>query len=235
MISLEICANSVTSALIAQQGGANRVELCENLAEGGTTPSYAQIEIARKLLKIELFPILRPRGGDFVYSDLEFEIMKADLTIIKELGCDGVVFGILDQDGNVDKHRCAELLKLAQPLQVTFHRAFDKSANLFQALEDIIALGFSRILTSGGKPTVIEGIETITKLVSAAKGRISIMPGSGVNENNLDELIIETGATEFHTTAKSVIQNASTDSEYCRELTDLKKVKNLADIIERHS
>ncbi|MDB5014648.1 MAG: copper homeostasis protein CutC [Daejeonella sp.] len=235
MISLEICANSATSALIAQQGGANRVELCENLAEGGTTPSYAQIQVSRKLLEIDLFPILRPRGGNFNYSDLELEIMKADLKIIKDLGCDGVVFGILNQEAKVDKQRCTELLKLAQPLQVTFHRAFDKSADLFQAMEDIIELGFTRILTSGGKPTAIEGLEIIKKLVSAAKGRISIMPGSGVNETNLQELMIKTGATEFHTTAKSFVQNDSTVAEYDRELTNLEKVKNLIYIIKRHS
>jgi copper homeostasis protein len=235
MIQLEICANSVTSALIAQEGGATRVELCENLAEGGTTPSYAQIQVARKNLQIDLFPILRPRGGDFNYSDLEFEIMKTDLKVIKELGCDGVVFGILNQEGKVDKDRCAELLKLAQPLQVTFHRAFDKSADLFQAMEDIIELGFNRILTSGGKPTAIEGLEIIKKLVSSAKGRISIMPGSGVNEMNLQDLIIETNAVEFHTTAKSFITNTSNHSEYNRELTNLEKVKNLINIIKRHS
>ena len=235
MIQLEICANSVTSALIAQQAGANRVELCENLAEGGTTPSYAQIQLARKHLQIDLFPILRPRGGDFNYSDLEFEIMKTDLKVIKELGCDGVVFGILNQEGKVDKDRCAELLKLAQPLQVTFHRAFDKSADLFQAMEDIIELGFNRILTSGGKPTAIEGLEIIKKLVSSAKGRISIMPGSGVNEMNLQDLIIETNAVEFHTTAKSFITSTSNHSEYNRELTNLEKIKNLINIIKRHS
>ena len=235
MIQLEICANSVTSALIAQEGGATRIELCENLTEGGTTPSYAQIQIARKQVDIDLFPILRPRGGNFYYSDLEFEIMKADLKIIKDLGCNGVVFGILNQDGTINKYRCAELLKIAQPLQVTFHRAFDKSADLFQAMEDIIMLGFNRILTSGGKATAIEGLETIKKLVIAAKGRISIMPGSGVDEMNLHELIIETGAVEFHTTAKSYVPNASNYPEYNRELTNLEKVKNLVNIIKRRS
>lgn len=234
-MTLEICANSLTSALIAQDGGADRVELCENLAEGGTTPSYAQIQLAHKHLRIDLFPILRPRGGDFNYSDLEFEIMKGDLKAIKNLGCNGVVFGILNQDGKVDKERCAELLKLAQPLQVTFHRAIDKAADLSQAMEDIIELGFNRILTSGGKPTAIEGIKIIKKLIIAAKGRISIMPGSGVNEMNLQELIIETGAIDFHTTAKSFIPNVANHPEYDRELTNLEKVKNLVNIIKRHS
>lgn len=235
MIQLEICANSVTSALIAQKGGASRVELCENLAEGGTTPSYGQIQQARKNLQIDLFPILRPRGGDFVYSDLEFEIMKADLKVIKDLGCNGVVFGILNQAGSVDQQRCAELMKIAKPLQVTFHRAFDRSTDLFQAMEEIITLGFNRILTSGGQPTAIEGIGTIKKLVTKANGRISIMPGSGVNEMNLEELMLKTEATEFHTTAKSFVQNTSNYADYNHELTDLNKVKNLQNIIQRHS
>src|ERR1700754_1151564 len=163
MISLEVCANSLTSALAAQDGGAVRVELCENLNEGGTTPSHGQILMARKLLNIKLYPLIRPREGDFLYNDLEFEIMKADIKHCIDAGCDGVVIGILNTDGSIDKQRCTELLHIAKKrgLGVTFHRAFDMCADLNQGLEDIIEMGFDLILTSGGKSTAIEGANII--------------------------------------------------------------------------
>lgn len=208
MISLEICANSVTSALAAQDGGAIRVELCDNLGEGGTTPSFGQIALTRKLLNIRLYPIIRPRGGDFLYSGPEFEVMKADIRECVKLGCDGVVIGILKTDGHIDLDRCRELVQLAKPLGVTFHRAFDVCADPFQALEEIIAIGCERILTSGGKQTAEQGAELIAQLVKQAAGRISIMPGSGVNENNIAELIRKTGAAEFHTSAKGIFNSA---------------------------
>ena len=138
---MEVCANSVRSALAAQEGGAIRVELCDNLPEGGTTPSYATIALAKKMLSIKVYPIIRPRGGDFLYSDLEFDLMKEDIKICKSLNCDGVVIGILKADGSVDKERCAELIAAAKPMPVTFHRAFDMSNDLEKALEDIIELG----------------------------------------------------------------------------------------------
>jgi copper homeostasis protein len=203
MINLEICANSVDSAIAAQQGGAIRVELCDNLLEGGTTPSIGQIKQARSSINIQLYPIIRPRGGDFLFNENEFEIMKSDIRACVAAGCDGVVIGILKADGQVDKERCQELVELAGPLGVTFHRAFDVCADPFQALEDIIAIGCERILTSGCKPTAFEGAEMIRQLIEKSAGRISIMPGSGVREENIALLVGKTGAKEFHTTAKS--------------------------------
>ncbi|MGV8879251.1 MAG: copper homeostasis protein CutC [Sphingobacteriaceae bacterium] len=207
MINLEICANGVSSALAAQEGGAIRVELCDNLGEGGTTPSYGQIALARKLLSIQLYSIIRPRGGDFLYTDLEFEVMKADIKECVKLGCDGVVIGILKADGQIDIARCVELVELAKPLGVTFHRAFDVCANPSIALEDIIKVGCERILTSGARQTAMQGMRLIAELVQQAAGRIEIMPGSGVNENNIAELVEQTGATVFHTTAKNIFKS----------------------------
>jgi copper homeostasis protein len=216
MVKLEVCANGVNSALVAQNAGAYRVELCDNLLEGGTTPSYGQIVLARKLLDIKLYPIIRPRGGDFVYSDLEFEIMKMDVQSCKSLGCDGVVFGILQADGKVDVERCKLLLEVAHPLPATFHRAFDDSANFFEALEDLIALGFERVLTSGGAATAMEGVDVLNELVKAASNRIEVMPGAGVTKDNVASLVKMTNATSVH-------GSFSTDIPY--RFTDIDKVK----------
>ena len=170
---MEVCANSVRSALAAQRGGAIRVELCDNLLEGGTTPSYAQIKVAKELLSIQVYPIIRPRGGDFLYDDLEFSLMKADITLCRSLKCDGVVFGILKADGSVDMERCAELIELAKPMKATFRRAFDMSHHLEIALENIIELGFERILTSGGVASALKGASVISKLIEQAAGRFT--------------------------------------------------------------
>ncbi|AMR33196.1 copper homeostasis protein CutC [Mucilaginibacter sp. PAMC 26640] len=204
MVNLEVCANSVTSALAAQEGGAVRVELCENLAEGGTTPSYGQLLLTRKLLHIQVNVLIRPRSGDFLYTDLEFEVIKADISNCIEAGCDGIVIGILNTDGTIDKPRCTELVRMAKQfgLSVTFHRAFDMCADLFQSLEDVIELGCDRILTSGGKSTAMEGVNIIRHLVEQAAGRISIMPGSGINDHNVADLVNYTGVTEVHSSAR---------------------------------
>lgn len=199
---LEICVGSWQSAMVAQMGGADRVELCDNLAEGGTTPSYGMISTCRKFLKIPFFPIIRPRGGDFIFTDDEFEIMKEDVIICKNLACEGIVIGMLNKDGSIDCERCAELISLAGDMQITFHRAFDRCSDLERGLEDIIKLGCHRILTSGAKEFALEGLEVIKSLVNQAGSRISIMPGSGVNEQNLAQIVRESGAREFHTTAK---------------------------------
>lgn len=204
---LEICANSLPSALAAQAGGADRVELCDNMAEGGTTPSYGTILTARELLHIQVYPIIRPRGGDFLYNDPEFDLMRKDIELCKETGCDGVVIGLLLADGGIDKKRTKLLVELAWPLGVTFHRAFDRCADPFQAMEDIIDCGCERILTSGQQPTAPEGAELIAQLVEKAGGRIIIMPGSGVRENNIAELVRSTRATEYHSTAKSTVRS----------------------------
>lgn len=211
-VILEVCASSVASALAAQEGGAFRVELCENLNEGGTTPSHGQISLARQLLAIKLYVLIRPRGGDFLYSDLEFDIMVADIKYCIAAGCDGVVIGILNPDGTIDKKRCSILINLAKQngLGVTFHRAIDMCADIFQGMEDIIDLGCERLLTSGGKSTAIEGSRIIGELVKKAAGRISIMPGSGVNENNAADLVFYTKVSEIHSSARVHLQSKMT-------------------------
>ena len=204
---LEICVNSIQSALAAQQGGANRIELCDNMAEGGTTPSAGMISLCKKMLDIPVFPIIRPRGGDFLYSDEEYEVMKQDILFCRQSGCEGVVIGILKPDGDIDTERCAELIALARPMQVTFHRAFDRCNDLDKGLEDIISLGCERLLTSGGEITAFEAADQLAFLVSQASGRISIMPGSGVNEDNISLIATKTGAVQFHSTAKETVNS----------------------------
>ncbi len=199
---LEIIGFNIVSCIIAQQAGADRIELCSGPGEGGTTPSYAFIKAAREALHIELFPIIRPRGGDFLYNDAEFEIMKNDIQLCKKLNCDGIVIGMLHADGTVDKKRCSELVELAYPLGVTFHRAFDRTIDPHKALEDIIEIGCERILTSGQKPNAADAIELLTSLISEADERIIIMPGSGVRSANIAEIATKTGAVEFHSSAR---------------------------------
>jgi copper homeostasis protein len=201
-MKLEIIGFNIESCAIAQEAGANRIELCDNPEEGGTTPSFGSIMAARKMLTIELYVMIRPRGGDFLYSDDDFTLMKSDINICKQLGCDGIVTGILTEEGNVDKQRCKELVNLAYPLGVTFHRAFDKTAEPFLALEDIIETGCERILTSGQHATALEGAKMIRKLILKAEDRISIMPGSGISADNIITIAEITGTTEFHSSAK---------------------------------
>ena len=200
---LEVIGFTIESCLIAQAAGAHRIELCDNPSEGGTTPSYGFIKTARENLSIELYPIIRPRGGDFLYSEIEFELMKADIQICKNLGCDGVVIGMLNSDGTVDKQRCKQLVDIAQPMGVSFHRAFDRTKDPFKALEDIISIGCERILTSGQKSVATDGVALLNELVKQANGRIIIMPGSGVRSDNVENLVKKTNATEFHTSART--------------------------------
>jgi len=199
---LEVIGFNIESCILAQAAGADRIELCDNPGEGGTTPSYGFIKTARAALQIELYPIIRPRGGDFLYTDAEFEVMKTDVQVCKELGCDGVVIGILNADGTVDKERCKQLVALAYPMGVTFHRAFDRVKDASQALEDVIEIGCERILTSGLVPNALDGAETIAALIKQADERIIVMPGSGVRSDNIIELAQKTGAIEFHTSAR---------------------------------
>jgi copper homeostasis protein len=199
---LEICANSIGSALAAQRGGATRIELCDNMAEGGTTPSAGMIRECKRLLTIPVFPIIRPRGGDFLYTDEEFAVMKQDILFCKESGCEGVVIGILNAGGSIDSGRCRELIGLARPMQVTFHRAFDRCNDLKKGLEEIISLGCERVLTSGGNVFAEHSVQILKELILQSQGRISIMPGSGINENNIYFIAENTGAFEFHSTAK---------------------------------
>ena len=203
---LETIAFNIDSCAKAQSAGAHRIELCDNPAEGGTTPSYGFIKAARLAVTIQLYPIIRPRGGDFLYSDAEFEIMKADVQVCKDLGCDGVVIGMLNEDATIDKKRSGILVNLAYPMGVTFHRAFDRVIDPQAALEDVIAIGCERILTSGSHPTASESAENIRELIEAADGRIIIMPGSGVRADNIVMLAERTGAVEFHSSARMNVE-----------------------------
>ncbi|MCW9706863.1 copper homeostasis protein CutC [Fodinibius salsisoli] len=200
-LTTEVVVYNIESALNAQKGGADRVELCDNPGGGGTTPSSGTIQVLSQELDISLFVMIRPREGDFYYSELEFEAMKRDIERSKELGADGVVFGILTKDGNIDVGRCRELVTLAQPLQVTCHRAFDMTKDPEQALEACIEAGFDRILTSGQQAQAHDGLALITDLVDIADGRISIMAGCGVNEETVEDIVAESGVCEIHLAA----------------------------------
>ncbi|MGI6047271.1 MAG: copper homeostasis protein CutC [Petrimonas sp.] len=200
---LEICANSVQSCVEAQKGGAYRVELCAGIPEGGTTPSYGDIAMARELMKeTKLNVIIRPRGGDFLYTELEHKTMLKDIEICRKLRVDGVVIGCLTAEGDIDMPRCKELVEAAGEMNVTFHRAFDMCRDPFESLEKIVSLGCEIILTSGQQPKAEQGIPLIKKLVEQAADRIVIMPGSGVNAGNIAKIAKETGAVQFHLSAR---------------------------------
>ena len=200
---LEICVDSVESAMTAERGGAQRVELCADLLEGGITPGAGLIASVRKHVEIDLYVIVRPRGGDFCYTELEFEVMQEDIKHGQKLGADGIVLGLLDEDGLVNVNRTRQLVELARPLPVTFHRAIDMTPDLMTALEDVMATGASRILTSGGAPNATAGMHMIAEMIEASKGRIAIMPGGGVSIDTIAAIAETTGATEFHSSARS--------------------------------
>lgn len=200
---IEIATSDFNTTRSAVAGGADRIELCANLAEGGTTPSWGTIKKCRELFSVQLFPIIRPRGGDFFYSDEEFEIMLTDIKHCKALGCDGVVIGMLHQDGSIDLIRNEKLIQAAYPMEVTFHRAFDRCLNPFEAMEQLIAIGCQRILTSGQKPSVADGVELVAALQKKADDRIIIMPGSGVRKENIKMLAEKTGCSEFHSSLRT--------------------------------
>ena len=207
MYRFEICANSVASCIAAQEGGADRVELCAGIPEGGTTPSFGMIWNARESIDIALNVIIRPRGGDFLYDESEIAEMLFDISAAKELGVDGLVFGCLNPDGSVDMENMALLMEAAGDTPVTFHRAFDHTADPFKALEDIISLGCTRILTSGCRPTALEGASLLAELVEKAGDRIIIMPGCGVREDNIAEIARLSGAKEFHFSARESVES----------------------------
>ena len=199
---LEICIDGVASAGAAEEGGADRVELCANLPEGGTTPSAGMIRAVRRAFSGRLMVIIRPRGYDFLYSEAELDAMLHDIAVARDLGADGVVIGCLTQEGRVDRERCGRLLAAAGSLDVTFHRAFDMTRDLGEALEDIQALGLRRVLSSGGQPDVPTGLAMLAQLVRQSAGRVSIMPGGGVTELNLEQIVRATGVREIHLSAR---------------------------------
>jgi copper homeostasis protein len=209
-MKLEIVVYNIESALKAQEGGADRIELCGDPGSGGTTPSYGVIEVTRQNVNLDLHVMLRPRGGDFHYSSYEFHAMKRDLWQCQKLSVDGVVFGILNSNGTLDKKRCKELIDRARPLKVTCHRAFDRALDPFQTLEDCIEAGFDRILTSGQKNSAAEGLDLINELNAKAQGRIVIMAGSGINEKNVQELVAKTKVNEIHLSATAYRESPMT-------------------------
>jgi copper homeostasis protein len=201
MNKLEIACFNVESAQIAHENGADRIELCDGFEVGGTTPSPIDIVNVQKFITSALFVMIRPRGGNFVYSNEEFEQMKQDIVQIKSLNVDGFVFGILDENNKVDIGRNTELVNLAKPFPCTFHRAFDEVADYEQALEDVISCGFSTILTSGTHSNVMDGIDVLKKLVLQAQNRITIMPGGGLRSTNINHIKEVTQATFYHSSA----------------------------------
>jgi copper homeostasis protein len=206
-ILVEACVDSVESALAAERGGAARVELCANLAEGGTTPSGAAIAVCRARLGIPIHVLVRPRGGDFHYTDLEFEVMRRDIQLAKEFGAHGIVIGVLRRNATVDVDRTTMLIEVARPLSVTFHRAFDVTRDAERALEDVIGAGADRVLTSGQAATAAEGSALITKLVRQAGDAIGIVAAGGINDQNVGRLAAETGVREVHLRGASLVQS----------------------------
>ena len=219
------------------------MELCENLHDGGTTPSAGAVRFTRRNLHIALFVMIRPRGGDFLYSGDEFDIMQEDIRVAKELGADGVVFGILNADGTIDVKRMQELVNMARPMGITCHRAFDMTADPYEAMEDLISLGIDRVLTSGQQPTAPQGAMLIRELIGKSAGRIIIMPGSGVKEHNVAELIRITGADEVHIHLEkqepsgmlfrqsSVYMGKPDQSEFTHTLTDWERINLLLKVL----
>lgn len=199
---IEIATSDLETTRSAVEGGADRIELCANLAEGGTTSSPGILRKSRELFSVQLFPIIRPRGGDFLYSKDEIETMFEDIRYCKQLGFDGVVIGLLNRDGTIDLKHTSKMVELAYPMSVTFHRAFDRCLDPFEAMEQLIKMGVERILSSGQMPTVDLGIDLLVKLNEAADGRIIIMPGSGVRKENIKMLQERTGCIEFHSSLR---------------------------------
>ena len=237
---IEICVDSVESCINAEKGGADRLELCGNMFEGGTTPSYGVLQLAREMVSKPIYAMVRPRGGDFCYNDIEFEIMKREIKLMKELKIVGIVFGILTKEGKVDKERCSKLLDLWGTNKATFHRAIDVSSNLNEACEDIISLGFERILTSGGEANVMSGIIKLKELVEKYNDKIIIMPGSGINERNIEYINDTIKANEYHMTANKTVESVMQyrnenvfmgaslrPPEFSVKYTDENKVKNI--------
>lgn len=242
---LEICADSVESAINAQMAGADRIELCDNLAEGGTTPSFGTILSVRNNLVINLNVIIRPRGSDFLYSDMEYDIMRRDIEVCGEAGIDGIVIGILQADGTIDIERTAYLVELAHPMSVTFHRAFDMCADPEKALEDVISTGASRLLTSGQKNNALDGADLLSALVRLAGDRIIVMPGGGINGINIASIARISGAKEFHMTGRSAIESEMSFRkpgisiggipgipEFSRKIADQRKIRNIIEILK---
>ncbi|XP_062927409.1 copper homeostasis protein cutC homolog isoform X2 [Mobula hypostoma] len=239
-ILMEVCVDSVESAISAERGGASRIELCSSLVEGGVTPSIGLLQVVKQYVKIPVFAMVRPRGGDFLYTDSEIEVMKADIKMAKASGANGIVFGVLTEDGRVNCEVCLDLIAESRPLPVTFHRAFDMVHDPSTALECLISLGFDRVLTSGCDSTALEGLPTLRHLVEQAKQRIIVVAGGGITERNLQRILEGSGICEFHCSARSsrdslmkfrnnsVSMGASlSPPEYSVKVADICKIRTL--------
>ncbi|MBC7829983.1 MAG: copper homeostasis protein CutC [Chitinophagaceae bacterium] len=236
-IILEVCSFNIQSCIIAEKAGAARVELCDNPVEGGTTPSHGAIAQTRERISIQLYPIIRPRAGNYFYDADEFAIMKKDIEMCKQSGCDGISVGIQKQDGEIDTERLNRIVEWAYPMGVTCNRVFDAAPDPFKALEEIVQCGCERILTSGQKSAAADAAEILARLVKQADERIIIMPGAGVRSSNIEKLILETGATEFHTSARKVVENNVTHQNpyildignvYLADENELRKILSVA-------
>jgi copper homeostasis protein len=244
-MNLEICVDSVESAIAAERGGAHRVELCTDLLEGGITPSAGLIALVRKSISIGVFVMIRPRGGDFSYTDLEFEVMQEEIRQAQHFGADGIVLGLLDEQGHVDIPRTRQLVELAGSMQVTFHRAIDMTPDPLVALNEVIATGACRVLTSGGAPSAKAGAREIARMVEAAKGRAAIMAAGGVTADSITSIAEHTGADEFHSSARTEFNSPALfrkkgmsmgdirDREYKRFVVREESVRALSDALER--
>lgn len=244
MLHLEVCVDTAEGAIAAEQGGATRLELCSNLIIGGTTPSISLLKIVKENVKIPVHAIIRPRFGDFCYSDLEFEEIKDQVVAMKEAGADGVVIGLVKPEGLLDSDRMMELMELAKPMHVALHRAFDVCKDPFEALETAIGLGIQTILTSGQEQTALVGANLLGKLIERANGKIDIMPGGGINSDTILEIMEKTDAQSYHMSGRTEIEspmiyrnpNVSMGldilSEYTLFMTDRHEINKVKKIIE---
>ena len=243
-VLVEGCVDSVPSAMAAEAGGARRVELCDNLIEGGTTPSAGAIAECKARLGIPVFVMIRPRGGDFLYSDVEYAIMRRDIAHAKSLGADGVVLGLLRRDGTVDVERTRALLEAARPLPVTFHRAIDVARDAEEALDALMAMGVERVLTSGQAPTVGEGLDLIARLVRRAGDHIVVMPGCGIDETNVRRVVADTGVREVHVRGSALgrsgmahrnprvlFRSPLPDDDLAVEVTDAERIRRMVALV----
>lgn len=236
---LEICVFNTATAIAAEQAGADRIELCENYANGGTTPSYGYLKTVRDKIGIPVFPMIRPRGGDYFHTQDEIDIILKDILLCKELQFEGVVFGLLNQDGSIDKENTARLVEAAYPLDVTFHRAFDRCKDSLESLETLIQCGCTRLLTSGQYPKVTDGLALIKTLVEQANNRIIIMPGSGLNSSNVQHIIDTAGVNEVHTSARTRIpsttrfRNSLMPEDFDIDFVDAGEIKKIKSIINQ--
>ena len=244
-VLLEACVDSVESALAAQAGGADRVELRENLLEGGTTPSAGMLEVCHERLRIPTHVLVRPRGGDFVYSEVEIEVMQRDIALARRLGAKAVVFGALHPDGTIHVEQVRALMGVARPLSVTFHRAFDFTPDADAALDTLIRLGVERVLTSGQAPTAIEGLQTLSRLVTRAEGRIGVLAGGGLSEENIESVAERTGVREVHVRATALLESPASfrprhlsllkqplPNEFDRAVTDPERIRRISGLLQ---